>query len=175
MLTATKKVLYNTELMNYIYSFDPTYKNLYKKCIDKVIEISIVTIYKNICKNLIDTYIYNDFLLESYIFDRIIWMHDGYYNYDQWYGKNNIECVNCECIFIKQFSDEEILNKEQHGMCENNLINTSEQIYIEIIFNNVYYDPNNDIYTCDDYSWTPIKTKNSYINEYIEYRLDYDY
>jgi len=151
MSKTIKEVLNNKDLLNYIYSYDPTYKNLYNECINQVGEISINNIYKNICKNLIDKYIYPTFLLNSYIFDRIIWMHDGYYNHTQWYGKNNIKCINCECIFIKPYDNQ----------------------YIEIIFNNVYYDPNNDIYTCDDYNWIPIKVNNTYNHEYIEFILDY--
>jgi len=153
MTNAIKNVLNNKYLLNYIRSFDPTYKILYTKCSNEVAELSINNIYRNLCKNLINKYIYPKFLIHLYIFDKITWMHDGYYNRDQWYGKNTINCVNCECKFIK-FNDNQ---------------------YIEIIFNNVYYDPDNNIYTCEDYEFVPIKINNSYNSDYIEFLLDYDY
>jgi hypothetical protein len=158
MSKAIIAVLNNKDLLNYIHCFDPTYKNLYIVCIKKVIEISIKNIYIKICKKLIEKYIQPEFILDSYIFDRILWMHDGYYNHEQWYGKNNINCVNCECIFSKLSS-----------------YPRNQEKYIEIIFNDVYYDPEKNIYTCNDYNWVPIITEDTYNNEFSEFILDYDY
>jgi hypothetical protein len=142
-------------IMSFNYPVNPTYEHKvnYRNFI-----LSLVNILpcgkcrENLCKNLINKYIYPKFLIHLYVFDKITWMHDGYYNRDQWYGKNTINCVNCECKFIK-FNDNQ---------------------YIEIIFNNVYYDPDNNIYTCEDYEFVPIKINNSYNSDYIEFLLDYN-
>jgi hypothetical protein len=153
MQNAATLVFNNNDLSNYIYSFDSTYKDLYYKSILEASKCSIYNIYKKICKKLIDNYILTSNNFYGYRLENFIWFEDGYYNHDKWYGENNIDTIKCECVFS----------------------NTEDNVYLELLFIDVYYNPNDNIYLCEMHQISPVLFDDIYYSEYQEFMMDYDY